>query len=197
MKHTDPIEALLSELSAGDAQAALKVFLTYEPYLRLVVRRQLTPSLRSRFDSMDIVQSIWADLLSGFQNGRWVFTNPQQLRAFLVKVTRNRLVDRARQQQTSLRLEERLDSNQLRGLARTQQAQPGAQLEADEIWQRLLRLCPARHRHMLELKRQGLTLAEIAAQTGLHESSVRRLLYELAARLAEGESSSPTPSPRN
>jgi RNA polymerase sigma-70 factor (ECF subfamily) len=145
---------------------------------------------------MDIVQSIWADLLSGFQNGQWVFTNPQQLRAFLVKVTRNRLVDRVRQQQTSLRLEERLDSSQLRGLARTQQAQPGAQLEADEIWQRLLRLCPTRHRKMLELKRQGLTLAEIAAQTGLHESSVRRLLYELAARLAESESSCPAPSPR-
>jgi RNA polymerase sigma factor (sigma-70 family) len=196
MNHTDPIEALLAELSAGDAQAALKVFLTYEPYLRLVVRRQLTPSLRSRFDSMDIVQSIWADLLSGFQNGQWVFTNPQQLRAFLVKVTRNRLVDRARQQQMSLRLEERLDSNHLRGLARTQQAQPGAQLEADEIWQRLLTLCPARHRQMLELKRQGLTLAEIAGQTGLHESSVRRLLYELAARLAEGEAR-PARSARN
>jgi DNA-binding IclR family transcriptional regulator len=50
---------------------------------------------------------------------------------------------------------------------------------------------------MLELKRQGLTLAEIAGQTGLHESSVRRLLYELAARLAEGDSSCPARSPRN
>jgi DNA-binding CsgD family transcriptional regulator len=61
----------------------------------------------------------------------------------------------------------------------------------------LLTLCRARHRQMLELKRQGLTLAEIAGQTGLHESSVRRLLYELAARLAEGDSSCPARSPRN
>ena len=45
-------------------------------------------------------------------------------------------------------------------------------------------LCPPAHREMLELKRQGIPLAEIAERTGLHESSVRRILYELAKRLA-------------
>ena len=34
------------------------------------------------------------------------------------------------------------------------------------------------------MKRQGLPLAEIAGTTGLHEGSVRRILYDLARRLA-------------
>src|SRR3954469_26056307 len=98
MADPDPLAALLHQLSSGDAAAAQRVFLAYEPYLRMVVRRQLTPALRTRFDSLDIVQSVWADLLTGFQAGRWRFGTPEQLRAFLVKVTRNRLIDRVRQQ---------------------------------------------------------------------------------------------------
>src|SRR5205807_3165596 len=89
MDPVDPLDTLLHQLSGGDAEAAQRVFLAYEPYLRMVVRRQLTPALRARFDSLDIVQSVWADLLTGFQAGRWRFTSPGQLRAFLVKVPRN------------------------------------------------------------------------------------------------------------
>jgi RNA polymerase sigma-70 factor (ECF subfamily) len=53
------------------------------------------------------------------------------------------------------------------------------------MWQQILELCPERHRGLLELKRQGLSLAEIATRTGLHQGSVRRILYDLAARMAE------------
>jgi RNA polymerase sigma factor (sigma-70 family) len=181
----DPVEALLQQLTAGDAEAAQRVFTAYAPYLRMVVRRQLTPALRAKFDSVDIVQSVWADLFDGLRAGYWEFANPQQLRAFLVKVTRNRLIDRVRQQQAPLRLETRLDAAALRELPQPRAAQAGEQLEADEMWQRLLALCPPQHRTLLELKRQGMPLAQIAARTGLHEGSVRRVLYDLAARLSE------------
>ena len=63
---TDPLDSLLEKLTRGDARAAEEVFLAYEPHLRLVVRRYLSPALRAKFDSGDIVQSIWADLLRGF-----------------------------------------------------------------------------------------------------------------------------------
>jgi RNA polymerase sigma factor (sigma-70 family) len=187
MNATDPLLTLLDRLSTGDTEAARHVFLTYEPYLRMVVRRQLTPALRARFDSRDIVQSVWADLFSGFLAGRWQFTTPEQLRAFLVKVTRNRLIDRARQHQRFLKREQRLDEADVADLTPKCPVVPGAQLEAEEIWQRLLTLCPVQHRGLLELKRQGLSLAEIASRMGLHESSVRRILYELAARIPKDQ----------
>ncbi len=57
-------------------------------------------------------------------------------------------------------------------------------------------LCPPAHRDLLELKRQGFPLAEIAARTGLHESSVRRIVYDLQRKLAavRGELSSASTS---
>ena len=53
------------------------------------------------------------------------------------------------------------------------------------MWEQLLAMAPPTHAEVLRLKRQGMSLAEIAAATGLHESSVRRILYDLARKLDE------------
>jgi RNA polymerase sigma factor (sigma-70 family) len=176
-----PLEALLDKLCQGDA-AAEEVFRTYEPCLRLMVRRQLPAWLRSKFDSVDIVQSVWADLLDGFRQKGWHFDDSARLRAFLVKATRHRFLSRFRQHQRAGDLEQPLESAE-QELASSQPA-PDKVAEADDVWQQLLSLCPAEHRGLLELKRQGLALEEIAKQTGLHPSSVRRILYDLARRFA-------------
>src|SRR5579884_2591387 len=95
----EPLDSLLERLTAGDPAAAEEVFRAYEPYLRMVVRRQLPAWLRPKFDSLDVVQSVWADLLDGFRAGGWRFADAAHLRAFLVKVTQNRFIERLRQQQ--------------------------------------------------------------------------------------------------
>ena len=73
-----------------------------------MVRRQLSPPLRAKFDSVDVVQSVWADVLDGFRRAGWRFTDVAHLRAFLVKATRNRFIDRFRQHQRALEHEEPL-----------------------------------------------------------------------------------------
>jgi RNA polymerase sigma-70 factor (ECF subfamily) len=103
-----PLDVLLEQLCNGDAEAAERVFLEYEPFLRKVVRRQLHPRLRVKFDSADVVQSIWADLLAGFRGARWTFTSAAQLRAFLLKATHNRFLDRVRQSNPALAHEQPL-----------------------------------------------------------------------------------------
>ena len=92
----DPLDALLEKLSGGDNQAAQQVFVALEPYLHMVVRRQLPNYLRAKFDSTDIVQSIWTDMIEGFQGTDWRFPDANHLRAFLVKVARNRMIDQTR-----------------------------------------------------------------------------------------------------
>jgi RNA polymerase sigma-70 factor (ECF subfamily) len=175
----DPLDALLEKLCRGDTAAAEQVFRTYEPYLRLVVRRQLPNRLRTKFDSADIVQSVWADVLQGFRRSGWRFPDAAHLRAFLVKVTRNRFLDRVRQHQAAAEQQRELvDSTPAAGPGPSEEAQAG------ELWEQLLALCPPAHRELLRLKREGYSLAEIAAQTGLHPSSVRRILYDLARELA-------------
>jgi RNA polymerase sigma factor (sigma-70 family) len=178
-----PLDLLLRQLCSGDPEAAARVFRDYEPFLRRVVRRQLNPGLRAKFDSADVVQSIWADLLAGFRGARWTFTDPGQLRAFLIKATRNRFLDRLRQSAPALERERPLEQTAAEDVP-APQARPSECAQADDVWERLLALCPPDHHEVLRLRREGLSRGEIAARTGLHEGSVRRILRRLARQLA-------------
>lgn len=177
-------ETLLEQLAQGDVQAAQKVILAYEPYLRRVVRRQLPQRLRPKFDSVDIMQSVWADLLDGYQERGWQFHNADHLRAFLIRVTRNRFNDRFRQHRVGYEREESLGNLKADDQPLSPLPLPGEVLQAEELWEQLLAASPPSHHELLRLKRQGLALREIVARTGLHEGSVRRILRNLARKVA-------------
>src|SRR5438309_12047152 len=102
----EPLENLFAQLCNGDEDAAGQVFLAYEPYLRKAVRRQLPAPLRARFDSADILQSVWADVFRGFREAGWRFSDVDHLRGFLFVATRNRLIDRIRQHQKEAQRED-------------------------------------------------------------------------------------------
>jgi RNA polymerase sigma factor (sigma-70 family) len=179
----DPLDLLLQRLSNGDLAAAEQVVLAYEPYLRMVVRHSLPDRLRAKFDSADVVQSVWVHLLHGLRRAAWEFPDKAHLLALLVTITRRRLASRFRHHQTALEREERAGAA-LEALPEQRQPQPPEVAQAEELWRQLLEMCPATHRELLHLKRQGLALEEIALRTGLHEGSVRRILRRLARRLA-------------
>jgi RNA polymerase sigma factor (sigma-70 family) len=179
------LSELLERLRQGDEAAAETVFRAYEPYLRVVVRRQLSAALRTKFDSADIVQSVWADLVCGFRQEGWSFPDTDRLRAFLVKATRNRFIDRLRRHLTEMEREQSLGSLEAGQFPHSPEPDPSEVMQADELWEQLLAGCSPLHREILHLKRQGRTLAEIARATGLHESSVRRILYQVANRLQD------------
>jgi len=185
MPPDDTVTRLLDRMTAGDVAAAEQLFLTFEPYLRKVVRRQLPDYLRRKFDSVDVVQSVWADLLRGWgEPGRTVPT-ADYLKAFLVRATRNRFIDRVRQHQAVLAYERPAEGDFDPVAYGPDPAPPASELaQADELWEQMLALCPPEHRDALELRRQGCTLEEVAARTGLHEGSVRRIFRTLARRLA-------------
>ena len=105
----DPLDELIERLNKGDISAAGAAGLpAYEPYLRMAVRRRLSGALCTKLESMDIVQSVWADLLSGLGEAGWRFANRSHLLAFLVKVACNRLIDRHRQHHVALAKEQSL-----------------------------------------------------------------------------------------
>jgi RNA polymerase sigma-70 factor (ECF subfamily) len=183
----DSLDELLEKLSSGDDAAAEQVFVRYEPYLRKVVRRLLPAELRSKFDSIDVVQSVYGDVLAAFREGGMRFTTAAQLRAFLIKATRNRFIDRVRQYRTAARLEQPFVETEPEHVPSSSQPRPSEIAVAEELWGRLLALCPPEHHQLLRLRRQGATASEIAAQVGMHAGSVRRVLRDLAVRLACSE----------
>lgn len=188
-----PLENLLELLSGGDPAAIEQVFLNVAPGLRSLVRRRMSRALRSKFDSEDVVLSVWTDLLEGFRAGRWTFQTAAELRAFLITATRRRLIDRVRQHRRAIERERALGGEEDVLQLASDSAGPSAVARGNELWRQLQALCPPTHRELLSLKRQGLPLAEIAARTGLHASSVRRILYDLAKRLAAAQANSPAP----
>src|SRR5687767_8411466 len=180
----DSLDALLAKLNDGDHDAAERAFVAYEPYLRKVVRRLLPARLRPKFDSIDVVQSVYGDVLAAFRSGGMRFGNVAQLRAFLIKATRNRFIDRVRRHQTAARLEQPIGEMGEGRLPLSPQPRPSETVAAGALWDRLLALCPPEHHALLRLRRRGATAGEIAAQVGMHEGSVRRVLRDLAVRLA-------------
>ncbi|MCI0684073.1 MAG: RNA polymerase sigma factor [Gemmataceae bacterium] len=178
----DPLDELLDRLNDGNLDAAEQVFRACEPLLRKVVRRLLLPSLRPKFDSSDVVQSVWADVIEAFQRGGNRFVSAEHLRAFLVKATKNRFIDLYRRHHRALEREEPLPGFDLELPASL--PQPSDAMQEDDLWDKLLALCPPEHHELLRLKREGRPLAEIAARTGLHEGSIRRIVRALARQLA-------------
>jgi RNA polymerase sigma-70 factor (ECF subfamily) len=182
--NTPSLDLLLENLAKGESEAAERVFRDYEPFLRAVVRKRLTPMLRAKFDSMDVVQSVWADVLEGYRKEGWKFNDQSHLRAFLARVTYNHFATLCRRNRAALEHEHGLGEDDRSSEPAASQPRPSQVAQADELWTTLMDLCPPAHRQILELKGQGVSLAEIAARTGFHESSVRRILYDLAKRLA-------------
>ena len=179
----EPLDLLLDRLGRGDVAAVEQVVADYEPYLRTLVRHALPGPLRAKFDSLDVVQSVWVHVLHGLRKGGWEIPDRAHLLSLLVTLTRHRLLSRYRHYRPSLACEEPAGAG-LERLAAAQQPRPSEVAEAGELWERMLALCPPEHHELLRLRRQGLRLRVIAERTGMHEGSVRRVLRQLARQLA-------------
>jgi RNA polymerase sigma factor (sigma-70 family) len=159
------------------------LFAVSEQFLRRAARRWLSPELRQKFDSADVAQSVWAGLFrAGVAAAR--FQGPEQFRAFLVRAVRNRVFDWARRHRAGLAAERPDPAGRFAGRAEAADPRPSEEVRANDLWERMLTLCPPEHRPILTFRREGLTLDEVAARTGLHEGSVRRILRDLARRVA-------------
>jgi RNA polymerase sigma factor (sigma-70 family) len=159
-----------------------ELFTTYEPFLRAVVRRNTPGQFRGQFDSVDVVQSVWVYVLQGLRSSGWWVNEPARFRALLRMLARRRLISRVRHYRAAAEREQRRAASHAE--INFGQPRPSELAQANELWDRLLELCPPAHHNVLRLRRNGLSLNEIADQTGLHEGSVRRVLRHLARRLA-------------
>jgi RNA polymerase sigma-70 factor (ECF subfamily) len=177
------LDELLERLRAGDDDAAKQLVAEYEPYLRQIVHFGLPDRLRAKFDSADVVQSVWVQVLPALRDGAWTVADRACLRALLATVARRRLVTRYRRHRAALERKE-LAVEDLAAPPQSRMPPPSETARASELWQRMLAVCPPEHHELLRLRRNGLTMQEIADRMGLHEGSVRRILRRLARDLA-------------
>lgn len=176
------IEGVLEQLGRGEIEAIGDLVEAYAPYLRAVVRARLSDRLRPHLDSVDVVQSVWVQVIRQLGRDGWKVNDAGHLRALLVTIARRRLASRARRHTR--------DEPAPPGYADAadpRQAGPSEAARGDDLWEKMLRLTPPEHHPILRLRRQGLQLNEIADITGFHEGSVRRILRRLSRELAVAE----------
>src|SRR5207253_9516846 len=70
-----------------------------------------------------------------------------------------------------MRHERSLHVGDLNQASKSIDTEPGGVAQADELWQQMLALCPPHHQPLLELKRQGCSLADIAERSGDRKST--------------------------
>jgi DNA-directed RNA polymerase specialized sigma24 family protein len=88
---------LMGRVRGGDAGAAEQLVRTYEPSIRMVIRRRLTdPALRRLVDSIDIVQSVLGNFFVRAASGQFGLDSPQQLHKLLVTMALNKIRNLAR-----------------------------------------------------------------------------------------------------
>ncbi len=184
---TGGIESFLIRIRSGDEDAARDLLKRYEAEVRLVVRRQLPRLLRSRFDSIDFLQSVWADFFQKVRSGQSGFEDERHLVGFLARAAKNKVIDqyrRAASQKQNVYREEPIwtQAGRTRELA-GQDATPSQVAEAREALGRLQELMPDDRRMILELKAQGLSSREIGERLGVSERTIQREIEDLRRRM--------------
>src|SRR6516165_10554166 len=90
------ISDFLQRIQSGDEGAARELLQRYEAEVRLVVRRQLPRLLRSRFDSLDFLQSVWGSFFRRMRTSPTEFEDSRHLVAFLARAAKNKVIDEYR-----------------------------------------------------------------------------------------------------
>ena len=180
------IPAFLARIQAGDEAAARELLSRYEAEVRLVVRRQLPRLLRSRFDSLDFLQSVWGSFFRRVRTGPAEFEDSRHLVAFLARAAKNKVIDeyrRAASRKQDMHREEPLwaDGGRPKDLP-AQVDSPSEVAQAREVFGRLRDLVPEDRRTIVELKAEGLSSKDIGQRLGISERTVQRVLEDLRRR---------------
>lgn len=171
---------LIERLRSGDPAAVDELCRRYGPFIQAVVRRQLHPRLRDRFDSLDFVQDVWASVLA-IPPERFAFDSPEALAAYLRQIAANRVTEVFRQrfqtQKEDITRERSDPSARDRVASRAPTASQRA--IAAEEWERLVARFPTGQRPILERYRDGHKLEDIADEAGVSLSTINRVVGRL------------------
>src|SRR6185503_6903092 len=145
-----------------------------------VVRRSLSQEMRSKFDSIDFVQTVWASFF-GHSSVTGTFERPEELIAYLTTLARNKVIDefRRRMQGAKYNIKRERPLEDMNGFGAhavaARQPSPSDVAIAREMWSQLVCAQPAHYQRMIQLRFEGASYVEIASELGVNERTVRRV----------------------
>jgi RNA polymerase sigma-70 factor (ECF subfamily) len=184
MQTVEDFARLMERVREGSAEAIEELVERFGEHILYVVRRRLNQKLRSKFDSTDFSQDVWASFFAVSQE-HLDFKTPEALQAYLGTMARNKVIEAVRlrllgkrynvQREQSLNdstanLPEYLDSGD---------PTPSQVVGAAEQWERMQDRTPTRYLPLLEMLRAGRSLREIARALQVDVGTVRRVVQKL------------------
>jgi|SRR5579864_2007128 len=186
MSEEDNFLDLINRLRAGDDQAAEELVRQYEPLIRREVRFQLRDQrLRRLFDSMDFCQSVLGSFFVRAATGQYDLQQPQDLVGLLVTMARNKVATQARNQYRLRRdVRQAADVGALEVIAGNDPT-PSRQVTQRELLEQVHDRLSGEELQLVELRREGLAWAEIAAQLGGQAQARRMQLARAVERVMQ------------
>jgi len=179
---------LVERWRSGDQQAAGELFHRYADRLLVLARSRLSEKVAQRIDPEDVVQSAYRSFFGGVRDGRYAVGHGTDLWQLLVVITLHKLQNRARWNMCDKRSVRREVAGALADVPAELLAREPAPAEVvalvDEV-EHVMRGLDAFERKVLELRLQGCTLQEIAAQSQRSFASVRWALDQIKERLED------------
>jgi RNA polymerase sigma factor (sigma-70 family) len=172
---------LLVACQNGDENAFAQLVRRYRHHVRVAVRSRLSGPLRTRFDSHDFTQDVWASFFRHSIN-QLQLPDENALIAYLSQIARWKVGEEYRHQNTmKIGIGRDLPLDDV-GEQQAPVPTPSAEVIALDKWESLTDGLTERDKKMLMMLREGQTHAVIAKEFGLSVKTVQRLVSQLQMR---------------
>lgn len=203
MTDEEEFQDLMRRVAEGSEDAVRELLDRYGHFVFQAVRRRLNSRMRTRYDSEDFVQSVWASFFRG-PDQLALLANPERLAKYLCVMAHRKVIDESRRcfkygnqnldRERRLRTTEPPNSNLLNQAVPEASKDEGAYpisndpspsqiAVAREQWSRMIAGQPELWQRVAEMATSGASQVEIADTLNINARSVRRILKKLAERL--------------
>ena len=168
----------------GSQEAAWDLVELYGPYILRVVRRSLSRQIRSKFDSQDFAQAVWASFFT-HRDRLLDIEKPEQLVGLLATMARHKIVDETRRrldtEKHDVRRERSMDDWNvvIPDTLASNDPTPSQVAMARERWNQMMHSQPEQSRRIVSMRLAGETPQTIARAIGVNQKTVQRVLRRL------------------
>jgi len=178
----------MDSVRGGSQDAAWELVSTYGSFVERFIRRTLSRGLRSKYDTNDFIQAVWASFFRDRKRFD-AFDDSDHLIGFLVGIARNKVLQESRKRYDTVKSDVRREvplsaagESDACGL-KDRGASPSQWAIARERWASIMRDQTPQHRQVVQLRIAGATFEEIGCELGMSERTARRVIDRLVMEM--------------
>tara|TARA_Y100001960_G_C14583817_1_gene782132 strand:- start:33 stop:695 length:663 start_codon:yes stop_codon:yes gene_type:complete len=176
----------LKRVRDGSETAAAALISEFGPHVYRVIRRRLDMRIRSKVDSEDVFQLVWASFFRHPDRMKR-FQDSQDLAHFLAVVARNKAIEGVRKYRKTQKYDvsremSLADSAAPESIMERRIKSPSQLAIAKERFEQWMSRLSPRHQRILGLRIAGSNYVQIATALGIHERTVRKVISQLGEK---------------